>query len=61
MDVYRKDKDEASVLITFASVIDVLARKMEDNSTKIEFKPKPSMKLGTKSDAKATTLHEDED
>jgi hypothetical protein len=61
MDTMRKDQDESCVMITFASVIDVYAMKMEDNSTDIQFKPKPSMKLGTKSDATATAPEEDED
>ena len=39
----------------------MFARKTEEGGTDIEFKPMPSTKLGIKSDAKATQVHEDED
>ena len=61
MDVKRKDSGENEIRITFAGCIDVFARKTEDGGTDIEFKPMPSTKLGIKSDAKATQVHEDED
>ena len=61
MDVKRKDSGENEIMITFAGVVDVFARKTEDGGTTIEFKPMPSTKLGIKSDAKATGVHEDED
>lgn len=61
MDIRRKDLDESSTMITFASVVDVYAIKTENNTTEIQFKPKPSMKLGTKSDRLATAPEEDAD
>ena len=61
MDTKRKDSGENEIRITFAGVVDVYGRRNEEGGTDIEFKPMPSTKLGIKSDAKATSIHEDED
>lgn len=59
MKVKQADTGASEVMINFAGNFDIYCRVVEGGETVIEYSPKPSMKLGIKSDAGATAPNEE--